>query len=176
MNILERDFFTYIRNIDNYNIVCEKEKMCFQHGTTTVLKHSRNVAYSCLVLAKKLEKKFNMSFDYETLVTGAFLHDFFIYDWHEKEKGHRLHGYTHPKVASKNAVQICNVNNNVCNIIKTHMWPLTLRKIPTSREAFVVCMVDKYIALMETLEKFKKGKKYRNEICNTKSNAVQALR
>ncbi len=173
---LQRKFFTCIRNIDNYDIVCEKEKACFQHGTTTVLKHSRNVAYASLIVAKKLEKKLNMSFDYNTLVTGAFLHDFFIYDWHTKEKGHRLHGYTHPKTASINAVNICNVDEPVCKVIKSHMWPLTLRKIPTSREAFIVCMVDKYIALMETLEKYRKGNKYKNEICNTKSNAVQVLK
>jgi len=176
MICLQRKFFTYIRNIDNYNIVCEKERACFQHGTTTVLKHSRNVAYNSLILAKKLEEKFNLKFDYNTLIIGAFLHDFFIYDWHKKESGHRLHGYMHPKIASKNALEICNVDNNVCKIIKTHMWPLTITKIPASREAIIVCMVDKYIALIETLKKYGKGNKKQNEICNTKSNTVQVLK
>ena len=176
MSNLQRSFFTYIRNIDNYNTVCQKERECFQHGTTTVLKHSRNVAYGSLIVAKKLEEKFNISFDYEALIIGAFLHDFFIYDWHKKEKGHRLHGYTHPATASKNALELCNVNNDVCKIIKTHMWPLTITKIPSSKEAFIVCVVDKYIATKETLEKFRKGNKIKYEIRNSKSNTEQMLK
>ena len=152
---LQREFFTCIRNIDNYDIVCEKEKACFQHGTTTVLKHSRNVAYGSLIVAKKLEKKLNMSFDYNTLVTGAFLHDFFIYDWHTKEKGHRLHGYTHPKTASRNAEKICNVDESVCKVIKSHMWPLTITRVPKTREAFLVCMADKIMATKEIIDNIK---------------------
>ena len=120
MSNLQRSFFTYIRNIDNYNTVCQKERECFQHGTTTVLKHSRNVAYGSL--------------------------------------------------------ELCNVNNDVCKIIKTHMWPLTITKIPSSKEAFIVCMVDKYIATKETLEKFRKGNKIKYEIRNSKSNTEQMLK
>lgn len=149
---IEREFYSYLRNINNYKEVCKKESLYYQHGTTTVLKHSRNVAYSSMLLAKKLENRFNISFNYENLIMGAFLHDFFLYDWHEKDKSHRLHGYTHPLKASINAMQICNANEDVRKIIKTHMWPLTLRKIPTSKEALIVCIVDKYVAARETLK------------------------
>lgn len=150
---LKREFYSNIRNIDNYKEVCRLQSLYFQHGNTTVLKHCRNVAYYSLLLAKKLEAKFNMSFNYRNLIIGAFLHDLFLYDWHEKDKSHRLHGYTHPLTASINAKAICNVNEDIQKIIKTHMWPLTLRKIPLSKEAFIVCIVDKILAIKETFNK-----------------------
>ena len=45
---------------------------------------------------------------------------------------------------------MCHVNEDVVKIIKTHMWPLTIRKIPLSKEAFIVCIVDKWVAIKET--------------------------
>ena len=148
---LKREFYLNLRKIENYKEVCKLESMYFQHGTTTVYKHSRNVAYYSLLFAKMLDEKFNITFNYNNLIIGAFLHDLFLYDWHEKDKSHRLHGYKHPLTASINAQKMCHVNEDVVKIIKSHMWPLTLRKIPLSKEAFVVCIIDKLIAIKETL-------------------------
>ena len=150
--IIKREFYLKLRRIENYKEICKLQSLYFQHGKTTVLKHCRNVAYYSLLLAKKLDEKFNISFNYNNLIIGAFLHDLFLYDWHEKDKSHRLHGYTHPLTASINAKRMCHINEDVEEIIKTHMWPLTLRKIPLSKEAFIVCLVDKILALRETFE------------------------
>lgn len=147
---IKREFYLRLRKIENYREVCKLQSLYFQHGTTTVLKHCRNVAYYSLILAKNLEEKFNISFNYNNLIIGAFLHDLFLYDWHVKDKSHRLHGYRHPITASINAKNMCNVNDDVSEIIKTHMWPLTLRRIPLSKEAFIVCLVDKILAIKET--------------------------
>ena len=147
---LKREFYSNIRNIENYKEICRLQSLYFQHGRTTVLKHCRNVSYYSLLFAKKLEEKFNISFNYRNLIIGAVLHDLFLYDWHKKDKSHRLHGYIHPVTASINDKKICNVNEDVQRIIRTHMWPLTLRKIPLSKEAFVVCIVDKILAVKET--------------------------
>ena len=149
---IKREFYFNLRKIENYKQVCKLQSLYFQHGTTTVLKHCRNVAYYSLLLAKKLNEKFNISFNYNNLIIGAFLHDLFLYDWHEKDKSHRLHEYRHPLTSSINAKKMCNVNEDVEKIIKTHMWPLTLRKIPLSKEAFIVCLVDKILAIRETFE------------------------
>ena len=149
---IKREFYFNLRKIENYKQVCKLQSLYFQHETTTVLKHCRNVAYYSLLLAKKINEKFNISFNYNNLIIGAFLHDLFLYDWHEKDKSHRLHGYRHPLTSSINAKKMCNVNEDVEKIIKTHMWPLTLRKIPLSKEAFIVCLVDKILAIRETFE------------------------
>lgn len=149
---IKKEFYLRLRRIENYKEICKLQSLYFQHGKTTVLKHSRNVAYYSLVVARKLEEKFNLSFNYNNLIIGAFLHDLFLYDWHEKDESHRLHGYRHPLTASINAKKMCNINEDVEAIIKTHMWPLTLRRIPLSKEAIIVCLVDKILALAETFE------------------------
>lgn len=149
---IRREFYLKLRRIENYKEICKLQSLYFQHGKTTVLKHCKNVAYYSLLLAKKLDEKFNISFNYNNLIIGAFLHDLFLYDWHEKDKSHRLHGYRHPLTASINAKRMCHINEEVEEIIKTHMWPLTIRKIPLSKEAFIVCLVDKILALKETFE------------------------
>ena len=152
---LKREFYLNLKKIENYKQVCKLESLYYQHGRTTVHKHSRNVAYFSLLLARKLEKIFSIKFNYDNLIIGAFLHDLFLYDWHEKSVAHRLHGYRHPLTASINAQKMCNVNNEVIKIIQSHMWPLTITKVPISREAIIVCIVDKIMAIMETFENIK---------------------
>lgn len=152
INIIERELCTNLKNIKNYKQVCKLESLYYQHGKTTVYKHSRNVAYYSLLWAKKLEKRFNIKFNYKNLIVGAFLHDLFLYDWHEKDKLHRWHGYRHPLTESKNAREMCDANEETTKIIETHMWPLTITKVPRSKEAFLVCFVDKIMALAETLK------------------------
>lgn len=60
-------------------------------------------------------------------------------------------GYRHPMIASKNAKEICSVNEEVIKIIESHMWPLTITKIPKTKEAMLVCLVDKLLATRETI-------------------------
>lgn len=148
----KRAFYEYLITKFYYSTVRKKLNKYMQHGQTTVMKHCRNVAYFSYTIAKFLENHFKIHFDYETLVIGAYLHDLFLYDWHEKNKAHRLHGFTHPKLASENAQFLCHINEKTKKIIESHMWPLTVTKVPKSREAILVCLVDKYSAIMETLK------------------------
>ena len=152
---LKKDFYFKLKQIDNFEQVVEHESLYFQHGTTTVYKHSRNVAYFSLYIAQKLENKFGVKFNYDNLIVGAFLHDLFLYDWHEADSSHRLHGFTHPVTASINAKKMCNVDEDVVKIIKSHMWPLTITRVPKTREAFLVCMADKIMATKEIIDNIK---------------------
>ena len=68
------------------------EKKAIQHGSTTVYEHSVGVAGASL----KLAELFHIKVNEKALVKGALLHDYFLYDWHEKRKGHHFHGFTHP--------------------------------------------------------------------------------
>ena len=147
-------FYRDLYNVTNYNLVKNLLKDYKQHGDTSVWEHSRNVAYKCYVVAKYLEKKYFIEFDYEKLIVGAYLHDFFLYDWHEKEKWHKWHGFKHPRFAAKNAKEMFNINDDEKLIIESHMWPLTLTKFPKSKEAMLVCLIDKVEALKEIAKEY----------------------
>ena len=79
------------------------------------------------------------------------LHDFYLYDWHVQDGTHRWHGFHHPERAAENAARYIGVSEKEAEIIRYHMWPLTLRHAPSSREAWIVCIADKLCSLEETL-------------------------
>lgn len=117
-----------------------------QHGNVTCLEHSISVTYRSYHLCKKL----GLNVDYRSLIRGAMLHDYFLYDWHEKNENHRWHGFHHPRRAYQNAKKVFSLNRIERDIIINHMWPLTFLHIPHYKESIVVCMVDKWISLGET--------------------------
>ncbi|QEH68775.1 HD domain-containing protein [Cellulosilyticum sp. ST5] len=119
-----------------------------QHGHTSCLDHSLLVAYYSYYLARRL----HLSTDYKSIIRGALLHDFFLYDWHEKGDRKGLHGFTHPKAALANAEKYFLLNDKEKDIILKHMWPLTI-KPPRYKEAYIVSLADKCCSTMETLKK-----------------------
>lgn len=86
----------------------------------------------------------------ESLIKGALLHDYFLYDWHNKEQSPGLHGFKHPYIALKNAEEDYDLNDIEKNIILRHMFPLVPIP-PRCKEAWIVCVADKYCALGETV-------------------------
>ena len=125
----------------------QKEKDYIQHGTTTTYAHSLCVAYMSVWLAVRSRHEVDM----RSVVRGALLHDYFLYDWHEKNEYHNLHGYTHAKRAMQNARRDFNISSKEAQIIYCHMFPLNLTRVPKSREASLVCIADKMVAGSETL-------------------------
>ena len=90
---------------------------------------------------------------------GALLHDFYLYDWHNKGTFHGLrrlfemHGFSHPGCACINAERVFGITKKEQSIISSHMWPLTFRHVPSCREAIIVCLADKYCAVVESMFK-----------------------
>ena len=125
----------------------QREKDFIQHGTTSTYAHSLCVAYMSVWLAVRKKNKVDM----RSVVRGALLHDYFLYDWHEKNEYHNLHGYTHAKRAMENAKRDFNISAKEAEIIYCHMFPLNISRIPHSREARLVCVADKMVAGSETL-------------------------
>ena len=117
-----------------------------QHGDTSTLWHSIAVAYYSLWLARRL----GIGRRVRSLVCGALLHDYFLYDWHDKDPSHRLHGFTHPRRALENAAADWELTDRERDIILHHMFPLTPLP-PRSREAWLVCLADKLCATAEVL-------------------------
>lgn len=79
---------------------------------------------------------------------GGLLHDMFLYDQRAavNRKGH-LSG--HPAIALENASQRFDLSGTEQDAIYNHMWPITPRNFPQSKEAAIVCLVDKICAVAE---------------------------
>ena len=127
-----------------------------QHGCVTTYQHCRNVAR----VSFWINRRFHLGADETALAVGALLHDFYLYDWHHTVpfaecKGIRnifkLHGFVHPLLARDNADRCFGLTPKEKNIICSHMWPLTLLHVPACREAVIVCIADKYCAVLEAL-------------------------
>lgn len=122
----------------------QAEKKFLHHGKISCYDHSLAVAYLSLWLAKKCR----LRVDTQSLVRGALLHDYFLYDWRVPDKSHRLHGFFHPKAAWENASRDFSLNHREEDIIRKHMFPLTLYP-PRYRESVLVVIADKICAVCE---------------------------
>lgn len=110
------------------------------HLDKTRFDHSMEVAWQSFLLCKRF------SLDCTTTVRGALLHDLFFYDWlHE---GPRLHGFRHPKISLRNAREVTTLSKREKDIIKKHMWPLTIIP-PRYPESWIVCLTDTYCTMKD---------------------------
>lgn len=150
-----------------------------QHGTITTFDHCVSVAKCAFLINRRL----HLHADEEKLISGAMLHDFFLYDWHGTDHGRKTrpnilrqiqnkknfpkseitgevlgvgpgnwtHSYKHPLMASENAQRFFDVSEDVQHIIEAHMWPYTFWRFPKSKEAWIICMADKWASSKETM-------------------------
>jgi len=105
------------------------------HKGKTRLDHVKEVAWLSFLLGKRF------SLDCRAIVRGALLHDLFFYDW--LREGPRLHGFRHHNIALKNARKITFLSKKEEDIIKKHMWPLTIIP-PFYKESLIVSLVDTF--------------------------------
>ncbi len=116
-----------------------------QHSDMTVFQHCAHVAYISCVLCVKLGLK-NISYD--ELIRASLLHDYFLYDWHDGPPFNFRHAFGHPTFAAHNAARDYKLTAKEIQIIKRHMWPLTIIP-PTCREGWIVVLADKICTLLE---------------------------
>ena len=105
-----------------------------QHGSVTTYEHCMRVTR----IAFWLNIHLRAHADEASLVKGAFLHDFYLYDWHNCSNITHWHGFKHPRIARYNAEVVFALTDKEKDIIQSHMWPLTPTDIPHSREAALV--------------------------------------
>lgn len=130
-NLLENE---QVRELDNY----------IQHYCYTRLKHSLDVAYYSFFITRLL------GWDSRSTARAGLLHDLFLYDWRDDSYTGKRHAINHPRVALENARAVCELNRIEENIIRRHMWLITLIP-PRYKEGFVVTFVDKFCAAREFL-------------------------
>jgi uncharacterized membrane protein len=119
---LEEEFYSAIRDIYYHDEFRKLER--FFHHNSSIYKHVRDVAYMSYRICKYLK------LDYRSAARGALLHDFFLYDWRNHDEPdlarEKNHGLEHPKIALANAEKYFLLNEIEKDIIKKHMWPLTM--------------------------------------------------
>ena len=125
----------------------QKMKEFTQHGRISTYDHVESVTR----LSYWLNQRLHLGGDNQVLTVGAFLHDYYLYDWHITDEGNGLHGFSHSNTAKRNAVKHFGVSRRTQQVIESHMWPLTITKIPKSREAWIVCIADKCVSAKETV-------------------------
>jgi len=125
-----------------------ESKNFIQHGNTSVYDHSLNVTYCALAVSSIFKVKVNET----SLIRGCLFHDYFLYDWHSKKTDRpRPHGYLHPKIALNNTMKVYELNSIEQDMIKHHMFPLTITP-PKTKEGLILVIADKWCSIGETLK------------------------
>ena len=150
---IEREqLYAIVEKYDHHPDV-QRMREYIQHGSVTTYQHCKNVA----LVSFWLNRRLHLHADETSLAVGALLHDFYLYDWHTTGTFHGLrrlfemHGFSHPADACVNAKRVFSITRKEQSIIASHMWPLTFRHVPTCREAVIVCLADKYCAVVESM-------------------------
>jgi len=150
---VESEFYQIIKDIYEHEEFLKLKE--HYHHNSSIYEHVMDVSYFSYRACKFLK------LDYQSAARGALLHDFFLYDWRNHDvpdlPEDKFHGIEHPKIALINAEQHFTLNDIEKDIVKKHMWPLTLVP-PKYKESFIVSFADKYLASKEMVTKFKENK------------------
>jgi uncharacterized protein len=142
-----------------------------RHHDESVYDHVMNVSYQSYKIAYKA------GLNWEATIRGALLHDFYLYKF-DKRLRLRLpldalnHAIMHPVRALENASRCFELDELERDIIIRHMFPV---RIPRYKESWIVSMVDKYLAVQEYYQNFRKStsRKYREQFSPVSFDHVQ---
>ncbi len=145
-------FFTLAEDILRHPAF--QRQKAYRHHKASLFEHSILVAYSAHRVARRLK------LDEKSVVRGALLHDFFLYDWHVEGRRVRKplfkkHGFTHARRAMENADFYFDLNPREKDIILKHMFPLNWRP-PRYLESWIVNFVDSIVTIKEYFRRSKK--------------------
>ena len=96
----ERERLSAILEQYDHHPKVQEMREFIQHGDVTTYQHCKNV----VVVSCWINHRFHLGADETTLAVGAFLHDFYLYDWHKQGSFHGLrhlfemHGFFPPGV------------------------------------------------------------------------------
>jgi uncharacterized protein len=110
----------------------------------TCLEHSIFVSYISFLMCRRL------GLNYSAAARGGLLHDLYLADWKAQRVGMWKRLVIHPEMAVKNAAAF-GLSDLEKDIIRNHMWPVTITKFPRKRESAVVSLADKISTLCEVL-------------------------
>ena len=120
-----------------------KTKSIVHHGNTR-FNHSVRVAYFSYKLSKLIGG------DEKTIIRAGALHDFFLIRDDKNLVTETKMLIKHPTLAKENAINYFGISEKEQNIIESHMFPVS-SIMPKSKEAWIVSLTDKFVAMSEGL-------------------------
>ena len=103
-----------------------------------------------------------------TIMVGAILHDYYLYDWRVDRSKMRHHMSSHPYTAAENAKRDFDIYDEIRDAIQSHMWPVNITDYPRTKEARIISNADKAIYIREIVcskaYKKKREQKYYKQI------------
>ncbi len=148
----QEEFHIIVKDLINSYHVQQMEGIIHHVDGVSCLDHSLFVAY----ITYRMAKFFKM--DVVAATRGALLHDLHLQDWSltNIKKPERL--LIHPGIALENASKYYELGEIEKDIIITHMWPVTLKAVPKTKESVIVNCADKICAVYEYTGAYKKSK------------------
>ena len=86
LSVTEREQLYAILEKYDQNPKVQQMREFIQHGDVTTYQHCKNV----VLVSCWLNHRLHLGADETSLAVGAFLHDFYLYDWHKKD----LHSFS----------------------------------------------------------------------------------
>ncbi len=146
MNDLIRKYGRDILNSKEFKKACSQ----VHHYRTSVGAHSVLTARMGLKICRRL-RRLGIDIDERKVVRTALLHDLGMVGRKLLYRNNFECGYLHPKNSAVIAGKIWkDIDKGSLKAIKSHMWPLSL-SIPTSGEAFVLCLADKMASMKDVM-------------------------
>ena len=122
------------------------------HHRSSVGDHSIHTARAGLTMCNVISKA-GIHIDERKIVRISLLHDLGILGREEKYKSSFECGYRHPKDSTVTAKKLWHdIDQKSIRAIRSHMWPLS-PTMPTSKEAFILCIADKATAIGDRFNK-----------------------
>ena len=127
-----------------------------QHHNSTTYAHLIQVT----VLAIKFCRKHHWKVDEKALVRAALLHDYYLYDWHDKPHRKKRHARRHAVYAADNAERDFGLSPFERQLILYHMWPINPLHWPRCKEAWAILWADKKATFRELTKRLSTSDHY----------------
>lgn len=116
-----------------------------QHHNSNTYAHLLHVC----VLAIKFARAWRWKVDAKVLVRSALLHDYYLYEWHDKPNRKKRHARRHGVYAADNAERDFGTGPEERKAIVNHMWPINPFRPPQTKEGWLVLFADKAASFRE---------------------------
>ena len=120
-----------------------------QHHNSNTYAHLIHVC----VLAVKFARAWKWKVDEKVLVRSALLHDYYLYEWHDKPNRKKRHTHRHGVYAADNAERDFQTGPEERAAIVNHMWPVNPLHPPKTKEGWLVLFADKAASFREIFGK-----------------------